>query len=85
MKYSEIDLASLAVDPDYQRKGLASMLMNEGLAQADEEGLPTYLESTPEGALLYPKFGFETVKEHAFFDGKFVANFFIRPAKTDAR
>lgn len=57
------------------------MLVNEVLARADEEGVPSYLESTPEGAMLYPKLGFEKIKEYVFYDGKFVGQFFIRPAK----
>jgi hypothetical protein len=52
-----------------------------GLDRADAENLPTYLEATPEGALLYPRVGFQKVAEHDFFDdGKFVVEFHIRPA-----
>lgn len=41
------------------------MLVKWGTAQADERGLPCYLESSPEGLGLYKKHGF---KEVGFFD-----------------
>ena len=76
---SLLDLAAIAVDPEYQRRGIATLLMKQGLEWADADGLPTYLEATPEGALMYPKFGFEKVREYGFFDGKYVVEFHIRP------
>jgi len=38
----------------------------------------TYLESTPEAAQIYPRFGFEKVGEYGFFEGKLVCEFQIR-------
>ncbi|KAK4547829.1 hypothetical protein LTR36_010548 [Oleoguttula mirabilis] len=61
-------LAGLCVDPDYQRQGIASLLMEGGLRQADEDGLPIYLESTPEGVHVYPRLGFETCSELVLVD-----------------
>ena len=46
---------------------------------ADADGVPVYLESTPEGALLYPRIGFRKVGEHSFFGGEFTMEYFIRP------
>lgn len=72
------DLGALAVDPDYQGLGLARKLVDMGLTWADRDGVPTYLESTPEGAKIYPRFGFKTVGEYPFFDGGHVCEFQIR-------
>jgi hypothetical protein len=41
------------------------MLVKWGTDQADERGIPCYLESSPEGFSLYNKHGF---KEVGFFD-----------------
>jgi hypothetical protein len=41
------------------------MLVKWGTDQADERGIPCYLESSPEGFGLYNKHGF---KEVGFFD-----------------
>lgn len=75
-----LDLAALSVDPSYQRRGLATALVKAGLDRADVDNLPTYLEATPEGALLYPRVGFQKMAEHDFFDGNFIVEFHIRPA-----
>lgn len=56
------------------------MLLTPGLERADKESLPTYLEATPEGALIYPRFGFRKVSKLVMFEGLYVMEFFIRPA-----
>ena len=57
-------LAVLAVDPQHQRKGYASKLLNEMLSYIDEEGLPCYLETDGEkNVSMYQRFGFEVVDE----------------------
>ena len=76
-----IDLAALAVDPDHRRRGLATMLMNEGLDRADADGLPCYVEASPDGAVIYPRFGFRKVRQHEFFEGKHTTEFHARPAQ----
>src|SRR5205814_750721 len=38
----------LGVDPPHQRKGLGGELLRPGLAQADRDGLPCYLETGKE-------------------------------------
>ena len=53
-------------------------MMREGLDRADKDGLPVYLEATPEGSLMYPKFGFQLIDSHSF--GRHVMEFYIRPA-----
>lgn len=54
--------------------------MKPGLERADRDGIPTYLEATPEGALIYPKFGFEKISELELFGGRAVMEMHIRPS-----
>jgi len=57
-------LSILAVDPQHQRKGYASKLLNEMLSYIDEEGLHCYLETEGEkNVSMYQHFGFEVVDE----------------------
>lgn len=56
-------LASLAVHPDHQRKGIASVLLKRGFEAADHDGLPLYLEAAPAGKPLYDSMGFRKVSE----------------------
>ncbi|UCG54292.1 MAG: GNAT family N-acetyltransferase [Dehalococcoidia bacterium] len=55
-------LAVLAVDPQYQGKGYASLLLNDMLACIDKEDLPCYVETEGEkNVSLYQHFGFEVI------------------------
>ena len=57
-------LLILGVDPQYQRKGHASQLLNGMLKDTDEEGLPCYLETEGENNVsMYKHFGFKVVDE----------------------
>jgi len=57
-------LSILEVDPQHQRKGYASKLLNEMLSYIDEEGLHCYLETEGEkNVSMYQHFGFEVVDE----------------------
>ncbi|KAL8723887.1 MAG: hypothetical protein Q9181_007107 [Wetmoreana brouardii] len=49
----------LIVDPAYQRKGLGSMLLREGLAAADHDNARCYIEASPKGLGLYKKHGWK--------------------------
>lgn len=60
----------LAVDPAYQRRGLGSMLIRPGLADADRAGLQTYIEASPDGLPLYLKHGWAPVDELVLDMGK---------------
>jgi len=53
----------LAVDPDYQRRGLGSMLIEAGLAHIDENGSDCLLTASAAGEGLYNKHGWETIDE----------------------
>ncbi|KAH0367059.1 hypothetical protein KCU65_g4888, partial [Aureobasidium melanogenum] len=74
-----------AVDPDYQRRGIANKLVGWGLEEAKNRG---GLESTTEGSAMgrfvYQKLGFEPVEEvdyvmdPEFKDRKLPSNLFMR-------
>ncbi len=57
-------LPFIGVDPPHQGRGLGSRLLRVGLARADRDGLPAYLEaSTPRSRALYERHGFEVIGE----------------------
>ncbi|HEY5265951.1 MAG TPA: GNAT family N-acetyltransferase [Acidimicrobiales bacterium] len=50
----------LVADPSIQRSGVGTMLLEQGLAHADEEGVGSYLETQKEDNLgYYRRFGYE--------------------------
>jgi len=51
----------LATDPDYQRRGLGSMLLKHDLAIADAENKRSYIEATAPGHPVYLKLGWKDV------------------------
>ncbi|KAL4767984.1 acyl-CoA N-acyltransferase [Aspergillus nidulans var. acristatus] len=51
-------LDTLVVQPDYQRRGAGSMLVQWGCDLADEEGVALYVDASRAGAPLYERFGF---------------------------
>lgn len=69
------------VDPDFERQGLGSRLLAEGLKLADAEHKPVYLESGPAGKGFYEKMGFEAKGEFEMCEGSYVATLFVREAK----
>ncbi|KAI0414030.1 acyl-CoA N-acyltransferase [Xylaria grammica] len=58
-KQKHIYLPTIAVHPDYQRRGAGRLLMQWGIAVAESLGLPIYLESTGPGNSLYQAMGFD--------------------------
>ena len=77
----------LIVHPEYQRRGIGSMLIRDGLAEVDKLGMRVWLGATDEGLPLYKKVGFE-VNEVLEFDMKRFGlervekhTIMIRPAK----
>ena len=51
----------LVVMPEYQRRGIGTRLLDWALKQADENGYPCYIDSSPQGLGLYKKLGWEEV------------------------
>lgn len=57
-------LGPIGIDPDAQRRGLGSALMEAVLARCDEEGIPAYLESSKlKNLAFFHKHRFEVVKQ----------------------
>lgn len=73
----------MAVDPAYQRRGIAKRLLLKVVELADEAGEDTYLESTPEAKKLYQSVGFEVLEEFAV-KGEFPMTSYLRKAKAKA-
>ena len=57
----------IAVDPAHQGAGFGAELMKHALKRIDDEGLPSYLESTNKRNIsLYERHGFEKMGEIQF-------------------
>ena len=57
----------VGVDPAYQRKGYGSLLMQNVLNKADQEGVICYLETvTAENLLFYKKHDFIPIVDKSF-------------------
>jgi GNAT superfamily N-acetyltransferase len=57
-------LAVMGVAPEWQGRGLGSLLMHPAFVQIDAAGLPAYLEtSTPRARALYERHGFAVTGE----------------------
>ncbi|OTA70713.1 hypothetical protein K449DRAFT_380792 [Hypoxylon sp. EC38] len=61
-----LGLSLLCTSPKYFGKGAAKALLSPMLAIADNHGLKTYVEATPNGKPLYEKLGFREVDELTF-------------------
>jgi GNAT superfamily N-acetyltransferase len=56
-------LKAIGVDPGWQGRGVASLLLRSRLKRCDQDGRPAYLEaSTPGGIPLYEHFGFRRTR-----------------------
>ncbi len=63
-------LSHIGVVPERQGEGLGSVLMRDGLAQADHDGVPTWLEtSRVDNVAYYERFGFRTAVDEDAPDG----------------
>ena len=63
-------LSHIGVAPEHQGEGLGTVLMRDGLAAGDRDGVPTWLEtSRVENATYYERFGFHTVVDEDAPDG----------------
>lgn len=54
-------ILDLGVDPKYQRRGIARLLLQWALERAGKEGVPVHLSATPAAAQLYRSLGFRGV------------------------
>ena len=58
-----LHLMSIAVDPDYQRKGIASKLLEAMFEKTDTYSYSTYVSADIDNVDFYKKHGFEVIKE----------------------
>lgn len=56
-------LTYVATDPAWRRRGAATAIVQWGIDQCKELGIPAYLEASPEGKPVYERLGFETVED----------------------
>jgi len=57
-------VAAIGVDPELQGKGLGSVLMEHGIARADRDDAPVYLETeTERNVAFYQRLGFRVIEE----------------------
>ncbi|KAK4611505.1 hypothetical protein CLAFUW4_13508 [Fulvia fulva] len=56
-----VRLSLLCTRQDFQRQGAGTVLVQQGLALAEQLGLPGYVEASTVGYHLYSKLGFEQV------------------------
>jgi GNAT superfamily N-acetyltransferase len=80
-------MALLTVMPEFQRRGVGSALLREGLREADRRGWPAFIEASPAGLGLYKKFGWEemvkttiNLKDYGGQDVEYDTVGLIRPA-----
>ncbi len=72
-------LEYIAVDPNYQGRGLGSGLLKYKLKKFDETRIPTYLEnSNPVNTSLYERHGFKVLKTKQFGSNGPVLTFMLR-------
>ncbi|KAJ3545046.1 hypothetical protein NM208_g2706 [Fusarium decemcellulare] len=51
----------IGVDPKFQRRGVARLMIAWGMQRSDKEQIPIHLSATPAGQPLYASLGFQTV------------------------
>jgi GNAT superfamily N-acetyltransferase len=62
-------LEILGVRPEGQGSGVGSLLVRDGLARADADGLPAYLETArPQNVAFYERFGFRVERQVRVLD-----------------
>lgn len=54
-------ISFIATLPGYEKQGAASALIKWGIDKCTRDGIPIYLESTLNAALLYEKLGFKAM------------------------
>ncbi|KAK1517624.1 uncharacterized protein CCOS01_11881 [Colletotrichum costaricense] len=71
-------LCWLGVCPDARGHGVGRGLIQWGLDRSDEEAVPTVLEASNAGAILYRKYGFREIGRQSFDDGKHTQPIMLR-------
>ena len=63
----------MTTHPSHQRKGIASLMLEEALRKIDEVGLKAIVMSHPAGRKIYEDHGFEHVQTSTQDDSKYGA------------
>lgn len=58
-EYASEDLTYLAVDADYAKQGVGTMMVKWALDQCEADGCPTFVTSTVDSVSFYEKLGFK--------------------------
>jgi ribosomal protein S18 acetylase RimI-like enzyme len=72
----------IGTHPSYRRKGVASMLMDWGVQQADRDGLRCFVDASDQGVPLYKKYGFVGQEPFTIPGEGFTCTSFVRPVMT---
>jgi len=59
-----VEVESLAITPEHQRKGLGTALLKEFTKKLDEQRAGCFLRASSVGKGLYEKFGWRVLGEH---------------------
>lgn len=80
-------LELIGVRKEWMGKGAASSMMRWGVQRADEDGLPCFLEATPNGRGMYEKYGFRVVGQQEFESpsGRVVDFYMLRDANMSGK
>jgi GNAT superfamily N-acetyltransferase len=63
-------LKAVGVDPDWQGRGIARLLLRSRLQRCDADGQPAFLETTkPGGVPMYERYGFQPIADIAMPPG----------------
>jgi predicted N-acetyltransferase YhbS len=79
-----IDLGSLAVDPDFAGQGIATQLAQWGVARAEKDKVPAYLEASPAALRLYKRVGFAVVRDLDLLENGFVLTVMVKEMTKEA-
>lgn len=71
----------LGTIPEYRKLGIAAMLIEWGLKQADEDNLERFVDASDKGRPVYKKYGFLPEEPFEVPGTGFTCTTYIRPAK----
>lgn len=67
-------LGYLAVHPDHKRQGIATMLVESGLREAEKMGFDTFVSACADGKLVYERVGFKLLDKIVQDDSEWGGN-----------
>ena len=64
-------MMTLVVEPGWERRGVGGKILEWGLREADERGLPCFISASPKGKGLYERLGWAEVGRVSIDEGDF--------------